>query len=351
MYHCPFFNRCSCDVKFRVVTTESDVFLYTHGKHTEDSHSSENTARQESRPRLTLQQQAAVQDVVRSHPMSSSSDVRRSLNLSDSSARDRVYISPSKARLIRRESAKVREAVLSKYTHGERIDKTEGSLTRMCEKIYIEKLVAEHNRPGGKHLDLHEPLCVGYQFEKGVSFGCFSSAFMLLNTARAVNSEWPLHLGFDATGSMSDTKFDIIGVTTNSLRTRANPVCLAMVNKECADGYEHTYEAMEAGVFQIVAKLKTCSEPDCEMCNAVREQVEQAPMRAELTPPKPRAKGQPVPKKKFKLPLQNPLCDNTTKFSKFILKKHPHLRRKILQCAAHLTGTSLLNEFLLNYSA
>jgi hypothetical protein len=182
--------------------------------------------------------------------MSSSSDVRRSLNLSDSSARDRVYISPSKSKLVRRESAKVREAVLSKYTHGERIDKTEGSLTRMCEKIYIEKLVAEHNWPGGQHLGLHEPLCVGYQFEKGVSFACFSMPFMLLNPARAVNSDWPLHLGFDATGSISDTKFDIIGVTTNSLRSRANHVCLAMVNQECADGYEHTYESMEAGVFQ-----------------------------------------------------------------------------------------------------
>jgi hypothetical protein len=144
---------------------------------------------------------------------------------------------------------------------------------------------------------------------------------MLLNPARAVSSEWPLHLGLEATGSMSDTKFDIIGVTTNSLRSRANPVCLVMVNKECTDGYEHTYESMEAGVFQIVAKVKTCSEPDCKMCSAVRNQAEQAPMRAELTPQKPKAKGQQVPKTKFKLPLEHPLCDNTTKFSKFILKK------------------------------
>jgi hypothetical protein len=324
------------------------MYFYTHGKHTAESHLSENTARQESRSRLTLPQQAAVQDIVRSHPMSSSTDVRRSLNLSDSSARDRVYISPSKSRHVQRESAKVREAVLSKYTHGQRIDKTEGSLTRLCEKIYIEKLVAEHNRPGCQHLGLHDPVCVGYQFEKGVSFACFSTAFMLLKPARAVNSKWTLHLGFDATGSMSDTKFDIIGVTTNSLRSRANPVCLAMVNKERADGYEHTYESMDAGVFQIVAKLNTCSQPECEMCSAVREQGEQAPMRAELTPPK-RAKGQPAPKKKFKLPLQHPLCDNTTKFSKFILKKKPHLRGKILQCTAHLTGTVLHNDsYLLN---
>jgi hypothetical protein len=32
------------------------------------------------------------------------------------------------------------------------------------------------------------------------------------------------------------------------------------------------------------------------------------------------------------------MCDNTTKFSKWIKKKKPHLKDKILQCAAHLTG-------------
>jgi hypothetical protein len=32
------------------------------------------------------------------------------------------------------------------------------------------------------------------------------------------------------------------------------------------------------------------------------------------------------------------MCDNTTKFSKWIKKRKPHLKDKILQCAAHLTG-------------
>ena len=45
----------------------------------------------------------------------------------------------------------------------------------------------------------------------------------------------------------------------------------------------------------------------------------------------------PVPFK-FEIPLEKPLCDNTTKFSKWIKKKKPHLKNKILQCAAHLTG-------------
>ena len=72
------------------------------------------------------------------------------------------------------------------------------------------------------------------------------------------------------------------------------------------------------------------------MCNAVREQVEQESMRDQLTPPPPpkskAKKGEEVPFK-FELPLDKPLCDNTTKFSKWIKKKKPHLADKILQCA------------------
>jgi len=73
-----------------------------------------------------------------------------------------------------------------------------------------------------------------------------------------MNSEWPVQMGFDASGSMSDTKFDLVGITTNSLRSRANPVCLAIVNKESADAYEHIYETMEClhpGGAQRIRKL------------------------------------------------------------------------------------------------
>ncbi len=145
--------------------------------------------------------------------MASSSDVRGSLDLLDFTRQDHVYISHSESRHIRRESGRVRDAVRSKYTRGERINKMEGSLTRKCEKIFIEKLVAEQNQPGGEHLSRHNPVCVDYQFEKGVSFANFSTPFVLLHPTRAVNSEWPLQLGFDAAGSMSDTKIDLIGVT------------------------------------------------------------------------------------------------------------------------------------------
>jgi hypothetical protein len=31
LYACQFSNRCECPVKFRVITTATDVFIYTHG--------------------------------------------------------------------------------------------------------------------------------------------------------------------------------------------------------------------------------------------------------------------------------------------------------------------------------
>ena len=77
------------------------------------------------------------------------------------------------------------------------------------------------------------------------------------------------------------------------------------------------------------------------MCDAVQEQIECGPMRDLLTPPKPKKnkRGEEVAVPfKFEIPLEKPMCDNTTKFSKWIKKKKPHLKDKILQCAAHLTG-------------
>ncbi len=95
LYACPFANRCGCPVKFRVVTTERDVILYTFDKHTPESHAADHSARG-----LKMPQQAAVEAAVRMHPMASSTDVRRNLNLADKKRRDEVYISPSKKRIL-----------------------------------------------------------------------------------------------------------------------------------------------------------------------------------------------------------------------------------------------------------
>ena len=110
----------SCQIQSGL--NEKEVFLYTFDKHTPESHSADHSARG-----LKLLQQAAVQATVRVHPMASSTDVRRNLNLADKKRRDEVYISPAKKRTVQREVAKERRKVLSEFTGGESIDRSEGS--------------------------------------------------------------------------------------------------------------------------------------------------------------------------------------------------------------------------------
>ena len=286
---------------------------------------------------LTIRQSSAIEQMVSTNPMASATNVRRGLELLPD---DASKVSPSKQRLVQRAVASARARVLQPFTRGEKLDGDQGSLTRLSEKIFLRKLVEEHNK-GGKHLELHQPVCLGYQYSDGVIFGVYTCPNLLLNPCRAVNTEWPALYGFDGTFGLSNKKWELLGITVNSLRRRANPCVLAVVNKESAHAYEKMWDATEGGVFELVNNLKLCRQSKkCEMCDAVREQIEQQGMRDNLTPPpKPKKdkQGNEVPFK-FQLPLDKPLCDNTTKFSKWIKKRKPKLADKILQCAAHLSG-------------
>jgi hypothetical protein len=164
---------------------------------------------------------------------------------------------------------------------------------------------------------------------------------LLLHQCIGVNAGWQWQEDFNTTFGLSNKKFELMGITTNSLRKRANPVCLCVVNKESAIAYENMYTSMEGGVFQLVHNLKLCSKAQkCDMCNAVARQIVQEPMRALLTLPKPKKNKQGKVLEKpfvFELPLQKPMCDNTTKFSKWIAKGKPHFSDKVLICSAHIS--------------
>ena len=309
--------------------------MQCQGKHTAESHANDSIQRG-----FTLQERAAIHQVVRANPLASGTEVRRNLGLQQNA----VYVSPTKGRAVARLTSQARAQVLERFTGGKEVADTQGALTRICKDIFLKDMIEEHNRPGGKHLELHAPVCLGYQFQQNVVFAAFTTPYLVANCLRSINSGWPLHLGFDSTGGLSSTKFDTIGVTTNSLRNRANPVCWSFCSQESAVAYECTYDAIEGGNFLLLEKMKFCNRKQkCLMCDSIREQREEADMQQVLTPPRPKKKkrerGEPEPRPhRFKLPLAKPLCDNTTKFSKFINKRLPHLKGKVLQCAAHLTG-------------
>jgi hypothetical protein len=134
-----------------------------------------------------------------------------------------------------------RALALLPFSQGEKLDGEEGSLTRLSEKIFLQLLVEQHNQ-GGKHLELHQLVCVGHQFKDGVILRCYSTPMLLLHAASGVYSGWPFLAGFDTTFGITSKKFELVGISINSLRRRANPVCLCIVKKEEVTAYETMYE-------------------------------------------------------------------------------------------------------------
>jgi hypothetical protein len=94
-------------------------------------------------------------------------------------------ISPSKQRLVQRAVSKARDRALQPFTQGGRLEGDEGSLNRLSEKMYLRTLMEQHDA-GVKHLELHQPVCVGYQYGNGVVFGTYSSPMLLMHAQSAI---------------------------------------------------------------------------------------------------------------------------------------------------------------------
>ena len=58
----------------------------------------------------------------------------------------------------------------------------------------------------------------------------FSNANAIVAAARGINSGWPFLAGFNTTFGITSKKLELIGISINSLRRGANPVCLFIVN-------------------------------------------------------------------------------------------------------------------------
>ena len=119
---CPFKDRCSCRVKFRIFATALTVKLEAQGEHTAASHVQDKVSKF-----LSIPQTSALEQMVSTNPMASATPVRRGLELlPDSTSK----ISPSKARLVARAVVAARARALEPFSQGEKLDGDEGSLTR-----------------------------------------------------------------------------------------------------------------------------------------------------------------------------------------------------------------------------
>ena len=91
---CPFADRCSCRVKFRIFATDAGIKLESQGEHTAESHIQDKASKF-----LTIQQSSVLEQIVSTNPMVSSTTARRGLELlPDPTSK----ISPSKKRLVAR---------------------------------------------------------------------------------------------------------------------------------------------------------------------------------------------------------------------------------------------------------
>ena len=123
-FACPFADRCSCRVKFRIAATAFNIKLEAQGEHTSESHVQDKVSKF-----LTIQQSAALERMVSTNPMVSATSCRRGLELLPDPA---VRISPSKQRLVARAVSAARLRTLQPFSQGEKLESKEGSLTRLC---------------------------------------------------------------------------------------------------------------------------------------------------------------------------------------------------------------------------
>ncbi len=107
---------------------------------------------------------------------------------------------PSSIRSAQRVVVKQRREVALRNTQGVKLDETNGPMTRLCNKIDFENLIARHNDPADDyHLDLHSVVCLGAQWNRGNTFMETSTVDLILNVGCAIGSEWQLHIQADGT--------------------------------------------------------------------------------------------------------------------------------------------------------
>ena len=125
---CPFADRCGCPVKFRIFSTAFSIKLEAQGEHSAESHVQDKVT-----IFFSIQRTSALQQMVATYPMVSSTTVQRGFELLPNSA---AKILPCKARLVALAVVAARARVLLPFSQGEKLDGEEGSLTRLSEKFF-----------------------------------------------------------------------------------------------------------------------------------------------------------------------------------------------------------------------
>ena len=298
------------------------------GAHDGSSHVKDNT----SKGRLTVVQRGALRRASLGAPMETGRQlVRNSIHFSPDK---HVTSHPLAIRQAQRLVYRQRRNLSTLHAQGERLDDTNGSMTRLGARLDLQALIARHNDPANDyHLDLHKVVCIGSQWSDGVSFMELTTMHLLLNIGRAMQSGWELQVQADGSFEFCASKLGVIIFGVNSLRHIFRPVSWALVPSESSEAFEYCYNGIRAAFFSVIkpGALRLCpaGAAPCAFCDQLRD-IQQAPEVVHaLSDPKER------------LPVMRAGADNTTKWSKFA--KKVLTRAKVIVCYAHATGNTKLH--------
>ena len=138
---------------------------------------------------LTVKQRGAIKRAVRAAPMTVGAQVHT--NLKNFSPGKQVPFDERSRKAVARLARRERAMVMEETIPGIKFDGSEGSMNELAESLSLVKFIEQHNDPNDSfHLDEHQVVCLGHQFDKGVWFAAFSTPHLLKNMARAKNCQW-----------------------------------------------------------------------------------------------------------------------------------------------------------------
>ena len=299
---------------FQIKDYKDYVILLGSGVHNSSSHL-------QSRAKyLSNTQKTALKLATKCAPTETPRQIRRNMEnlLEDQHIAHDLFRSVQ--RVVHAQKAETHSARL----HGVKMDGTNGKMTAFADKIDLLRALERHNDPNDPyHLDMHEVVSLGAQFEGGVKYLAFSTAGLLMNLGRQIQSEWEVQLQSDGSFNHCSADFGLIAYGVNSLRCKCRIVSYSIVPSEHHNAFIASFNGVEKGFFGLCNMTLCPSDKQCSMCEEVRDIVTDEGVQQAI--------------KDQKLPIRKASCDNSTSFAKFVRKKLRAAR--LLQCSAHLTGT------------
>ena len=309
------------------------VVLKVSGEHDGSSHVRDQSAH------LTVSQKALLRRATKTAPNESARQLVR--NSSNFSPDKRTGQDPDSIRSAQRIVSQQRRRLALSQTQGVQLDKSNGAMTRLASELDLAALIARHNDPEDDyHLDLHQVVCIGSQWNNGVTFMEVTTVNLLFNVGRAMQTGWELQVQADGSFDYCESKLGVIVFGVHSLRGIFRPVSWSLVPNESSEAFEYAYNGIRVAFFNLFQRgsVRLCpARPghSCKFCEQLLD-IQQAQEVARILVPAQR------------LPVKKAGADNTTMWSKFA-RKVLH-GAKVLVCYAHATGDTFpTHSFYVDY--